>query len=106
VWLKSYLTLRSQYVEITSNGNKYPRKKYNSTLKNVKFGIPQGSILSSLLFLVYINDLPYPISNGEVVLFADDTNILVTDKNINTLQEKIARVMIHLDLGFQKITWL
>jgi hypothetical protein len=40
IWLKSYLTLHSQYVEISSNDNKYPKKRYNSTFKNVKFGIP------------------------------------------------------------------
>jgi hypothetical protein len=33
IWLKSYLTLRSQYVEITSNNNKYPMSRYNSTIK-------------------------------------------------------------------------
>jgi hypothetical protein len=62
--------------------------------------------LGPLLFLVYINDLPYHISDGEVVLFADDTNILVTDTNLNTLQEKIGEVMIQLESWFSKITWL
>ncbi|PNF29254.1 hypothetical protein B7P43_G10478, partial [Cryptotermes secundus] len=102
IWLKSYLSLRSQYVEITSNDNKYRKKRYNSSFKNVKFGIPQGSILGPLLFLLYINDLPYHIFDGEVVLFADDTNILVTDKNINILQDKIGEVMIQLESWFSK----
>jgi hypothetical protein len=94
VCLKSYLTLHSQYVEITSNDNKHSMNGYNSTLRNIKLRIPQGSILGLLLFLLYINDLPHHISNGEVVLFADDTNILVIDKNEITLQGKIKRVMI------------
>jgi hypothetical protein len=46
-----------------------------STLRNIKFGIPQGSILGLLLFLFYINDLPPHKSNEEVVPFADDTNL-------------------------------
>jgi hypothetical protein len=72
--------------------SKHP--SYNSTPRNIKYGIPQGSILGQLLFLLYIHDLPQHISNAEVVLFADDTNILVIDKKINTLQEKINRVII------------
>jgi hypothetical protein len=97
IWLKSYLTLCSQFVEITTNDNKYPMNNYNSTPRNIKYGMPQGSILGLLLFLLYINYLPQHISNAEVVLFADDTNILVLDKNINTLQEKINKVMIQLE---------
>jgi hypothetical protein len=50
VGLKSYLTLRSQYVEITSNDNKYPMNRHNSTVRKIKFGIPQRSILGQLLF--------------------------------------------------------
>jgi hypothetical protein len=89
VWLKSYLTLRSQYVGITSNDKKYTVNRYNSNLRNIKFGIPKGYILGLLLFLFYIYDLPHHISNADVVLSADDTNILVIDKNKITVQEKI-----------------
>jgi hypothetical protein len=102
VWLKSYLTRRSQYVEISSNDNKYFMNRYNSSLKNIKFGIPQGSILGPLLFLLYINDLPCHISYGKLALFADDTNILITDKNIIDLQEKTGRIMTQLESWFSK----
>jgi hypothetical protein len=58
--------------------------------------------LGPLFFLLFTNDLLQHISNAEVVLFADDINILVIDKNINTLQEKINRVMIQLESWFSK----
>lgn len=48
-------------------------------------GIPQGSTLGPLLFLLYVNDLPL-CSNFNSRLFADDTNLFLTDRNINNLQ--------------------
>jgi sarcosine oxidase/L-pipecolate oxidase len=53
-WLKSYLTLRAQYVEIFSKGNRNSMTRFHSRLRNIKVGIPQGSTLGPLLFLIYI----------------------------------------------------
>ena len=63
-WFKTYLSNRQQLVSI--NGSQ-------SSVVPVSSGVPQGSILGPLLFLVYINDLPQCVPNGKVYLFADDT---------------------------------
>lgn len=65
-WLESFLSNRTQYVEI--NGCK-------STSAVVVSGVPQGSVLGPLLFVIYINDLPMGLTNSFTKLFADDANV-------------------------------
>ena len=65
-WFESYLNSRKQYVYI--NGE-------TSQLKDISCGVPQGSVLGPLLFLIYINDLPNISKVLHLFLFADDTNI-------------------------------
>jgi retron-type reverse transcriptase len=83
---KSYLSGRKQYVKYQNT---------NSSYKEIKFGVPQGSILGPLLFLLYINDLPN-CSNAEFILFADDTSILFKNKNINSLYASMNDGLINL----------
>ena len=83
-WFKSYLQGRKQIVTI--NGS-------DSELRELNHGVPQGSVLGPLLFLVYINDLNTCISNSKVYHFADDTNLL----HINSCNKRLQR-NIHYDL--------
>ena len=80
-WFASYLSNRKQIVIIDST---------KSSVTNIEHGVPQGSILGPILFLLYINDLPLNTSHAEVILFADDTNMIFESINKNDLQIKIS----------------
>ena len=81
-WFKSYLSNRKQFVSI--NG-------HSSSLANISCGVPQGSVLGPLLFLIYINDLPDSSHFLSFFLFADDTNIYCESDNLELLTKKVNR---------------
>ena len=54
-------------------------------MSDIAYGVPQGSVLGPLLFLIYVNDLYRAVSNCEVRLFADDTSVFMHNKNFQSL---------------------
>ena len=56
----------------------------------------------ALLFLIYINDLPLNTHGAKLILYADDTNVLVIDRSQETLQTKLSLVMKQLEIQFLK----
>ena len=90
-WFESYLSNRKQYVFV--NG-------ISSEIRNITSGVPQGSVLGPLLFLIYINDLPNISNIFNFYLFADDTNIYYEDHTPEKLEKVINKELKKLH------TWL
>ena len=87
-WFESYSFHRKQYVQY---------KQAQSSYYTVKCGIPQGSILGPLLFILYVNDLPNASKILNFILFADDTNVFISHKDpiamisiLNTELDKVS----------------
>uniref|UniRef100_A0A8C5NFT0 Reverse transcriptase domain-containing protein n=1 Tax=Gouania willdenowi TaxID=441366 RepID=A0A8C5NFT0_GOUWI len=93
-WIKSYMTNRRQYVDF---------EEHTSKCQTIQCGVPQGSILGPKLFILYINDI-FKVTNClKLTLFADDTTILCSGKDINTLiestNEELLKIQTWLDVN-------
>lgn len=78
-WIKDYLSNRQQYTVVGG---------VKSTLLEVQTGVPQGSVLGPLFFVIYINDIANTLNNETPRLFADDTNLFIAAPDIGTLRTK------------------
>ena len=80
-WFRSYLTDRQQLVDVSGP---------LSSSAEIKCGIPQGSILGPLLFLIYVNDMS-GVVNNKLLLYADDSAILVADRHISNIEKLLKK---------------
>ena len=79
-WFKSYLEDRTQYTEVNST---------SSRILQIKNGVPQGSALGPLLFLIYINDLHNVVPYSDIYHFTDVTNLLYSSKSLKDINKKV-----------------
>ena len=79
-WFRSYLEQRKQYVSYLG---------VQSTTQNIEYGVPQGSVLGPLLFILYSNDIPNSLTYCQAILFADDTTVYLTRDNLQTMHDKV-----------------
>ena len=79
-WFESNLSNRKQ--SVTLNGS-------DSSLKPISTGVPQGSVLGPVFFLVYINDLRKCVKYSKVYHFADDTNMLQSDNSLKNVAKRM-----------------
>ena len=88
-WIKSYLTNRKQFVQFNDSV---------STEQIITCGVPQGSILGPLFFILYINDFPKIFELANSMLFADDTSIFLSHKNPDQLVDLLNKELKLVDL--------
>ena len=86
-WLKSYLTNRMQYTYF---------QKEKSSNEHLVCGVPQGSILGPLLFILYVNDLHRALKDSYCIIFADDTNIFIKHSNYATLIDRLNKDLYNI----------
>ena len=91
-WFTSYLSNRQQYVVVQGVA---------SELNKIKCGVPQGSILGSILFILYINDLTQVSNKLKNIMFADDTNLFLTGKSITDVEHQMNIELVAINTWFQ-----
>ena len=86
-WFRSYLSSRKQFVSINDS---------NSDYNDITCGVPQGSLLGPLLFILYINDFQHSSQLLSFILFADDTSVFFSHKNPDILLNTINTELVNI----------
>ena len=91
-WFKSYLTEREQFVRY---------KCVDSKVLTIPCGVPQGSVLEPLLFILYSNDIPHSLTYCKAIMFADDTTVYLSGENITELFSNMNHDLTQLNDWFR-----
>ena len=89
-WFRSYLEERRQFVKL---------EHIKSEPKPVRQGVPQGSILGPILFLVFVNDMPLHLNNSTIDIYADDTTLSLSANwnNITSLTQALSNDLENIE---------
>uniref|UniRef100_V5GAM1 RNA-directed DNA polymerase n=1 Tax=Anoplophora glabripennis TaxID=217634 RepID=V5GAM1_ANOGL len=90
-WVKTFLENRTQYVSINNN---------NSESHQVKQGVPQGSVLGPVLYLLYVNEIDSLSSSTHFTIYADDTSLITSNMNENALEADCNSLLSNLTEWF------
>lgn len=91
-WISSFLTNRSQYVSLRYE-TEHLILNATSEFRPVQMGVPQGSVLGPVLFLLYVNQLESAISHPHFIMYADDVSLLISAKNSENVINKCEQVV-------------
>lgn len=92
-WIMSYMEGRSLRVKLGDDMSK---------VQDLVLGVPQGSVLGPLLFMLYINNLPEQITSGHLTMFADDFTVTIASDTLEELQEKVKNTLEEVSAWSQR----
>lgn len=84
-WIVGYLSDRTMFVKVENAA---------SDCRNIGIGVPQGSVLGPLIFLLFVNDLPNSIDSANLTMFADDTSVVVSARTSEELSEVCQNLIV------------